>query len=84
VRWFGKPGSRPGEASARNYLSLRINLFFFGTFFIFCIVIIRLAGLQFVESPELAEAEASRETKDVPLAARTLPIPHPFNRYISR
>jgi cell division protein FtsI/penicillin-binding protein 2 len=69
VRWFGKPGSRPGEASARNYLSLRINLFFFGTFFIFCIVIIRLAGLQFVESPELAEAEASRETKDVPLAA---------------
>lgn len=69
MRWFGKPGSRPDGGSARNYLSLRINLFFFGTFFIFCIIIIRLAGLQFVESPELTEVEASRETKDVPLAA---------------
>lgn len=69
MRWFGKPGSRPDGNTTRNYLSLRINLFFFGTFFIFVIIIIRLAGLQFVESPDLTEAEASRETKDVPLAA---------------
>ncbi|WNS43246.1 penicillin-binding transpeptidase domain-containing protein [Paenibacillus sp. MMS20-IR301] len=69
MRWFGKPGFGPESSNTRNYLSLRINLFFFGTFFIFCIIIIRLAGLQFVESPELAEAEASRETKEVPLAA---------------
>ncbi|MEK4046968.1 hypothetical protein NSU18_25495 [Paenibacillus sp. FSL H8-0048] len=69
MRWFGKPGSGPGDGDTRNYLSLRINLFFFGTFFIFVIIMIRLAGLQFVESPELSEVEASRETKDVPLAA---------------
>ncbi|MEK3791447.1 penicillin-binding protein 2 [Paenibacillus sp. FSL R7-0204] len=69
MRWFGKPGSGPGDGETRNYLSLRINLFFFGTFFIFVIIMIRLAGLQFVESPELSEVEASRETKDVPLAA---------------
>ncbi|WP_342478925.1 penicillin-binding protein 2 [Paenibacillus sp. FSL H7-0350] len=69
MRWFGKPGSGPGNGETRNYLSLRINLFFFGAFFIFVIMMIRLAGLQFVESPELSEVEASRETKDVPLAA---------------
>nr|WP_274528684.1 penicillin-binding protein 2 [Paenibacillus piscarius] len=48
---------------------MRINLFFFGTFFIFVIIMVRLAGLQFVEADELTETEASRETKDVPLAA---------------
>lgn len=69
MRWFGKTGSGPGNGETTNYLSLRINLFFFGTFFIFVIMMIRLAGLQFVESPELSEVEASRETKDVPLAA---------------
>ncbi|MEK3879816.1 peptidoglycan D,D-transpeptidase FtsI family protein [Paenibacillus sp. FSL M7-0420] len=69
MRWFGKPGSGPGNGETRNYQSLRINLFFFGTFLIFVIIMIRLAGLQFVESPELSEVEASRETKDVPLAA---------------
>lgn len=55
---------------------------------------IRLAGLQFVESPELSEVEASRETKDVPLAAirglftrragKTSHIPHRFSRYSLR
>ncbi|NQX45676.1 penicillin-binding protein 2 [Paenibacillus tritici] len=69
VRWFGKPGSGPDNGVPRNYLSLRINLFFFGTFFIFVLILIRLAGLQFVEGSSLSEVEASRETKDVPLAA---------------
>ncbi|QUL54076.1 penicillin-binding protein 2 [Paenibacillus tritici] len=69
MRWFGKPGSGPDNGVPRNYLSLRINLFFFGTFFIFVLILIRLAGLQFVEGSSLSEVEASRETKDVPLAA---------------
>lgn len=50
-------------------LSLRINVFFFGTFIIFCIIIVRLAIIQFVEGPTLTEAEASRDTKSVPLAS---------------
>nr|WP_042197693.1 penicillin-binding transpeptidase domain-containing protein [Paenibacillus camerounensis] len=50
-------------------LSLRINIFFFSTFIIFCIIIIRLAIIQFVEGSTLTEAEASRDTKNVPLAS---------------
>lgn len=69
MRWFGRPGFRPDDQTPRSSVSLRINLFFFGTFFIFVIIMVRLAGLQFVEADELTETEASRETKDVPLAA---------------
>nr|WP_090716101.1 penicillin-binding transpeptidase domain-containing protein [Paenibacillus typhae] len=50
-------------------LSLRINIFFFSTFIIFCIIIVRLAIIQFVEGSTLTEAEASRDTKNVPLAS---------------
>jgi len=46
-----------------------LNLFFFGTFFIFCIIIVRLAGLQFTEGALLTEEEIKRDTKFVPLAA---------------
>nr|WP_282580016.1 penicillin-binding transpeptidase domain-containing protein [Paenibacillus odorifer] len=48
---------------------MRLNLFFFGTFFIFCIIIVRLAGLQFTEGALLTEEEIKRDTKFVPLAA---------------
>ncbi|MBB3127066.1 cell division protein FtsI/penicillin-binding protein 2 [Paenibacillus rhizosphaerae] len=47
--------------------NLRINLFFFSTFIIFCVIIIRLAILQFVEGPTLTEKESSNIVKDVPL-----------------
>ncbi|WP_410515105.1 penicillin-binding transpeptidase domain-containing protein [Paenibacillus sp. BR2-3] len=50
-------------------MGLRINVFFFSTFLIFCVIIIRLAVLQFVEGPTLSEVETSREVKNVPLAA---------------
>nr|WP_285855457.1 penicillin-binding transpeptidase domain-containing protein [Paenibacillus cellulositrophicus] len=46
---------------------MRINLFFFSTFIIFCVIIIRLAILQFVEGPTLTEKESSNIVKDVPL-----------------
>ncbi|MCJ8013965.1 penicillin-binding protein 2 [Paenibacillus sp. KQZ6P-2] len=48
-------------------MNLRINLFFFSTFVIFCVIIIRLAILQFVEGPTLTEKESSNIVKDVPL-----------------
>ncbi|WP_373457786.1 peptidoglycan D,D-transpeptidase FtsI family protein [Paenibacillus wynnii] len=50
-------------------MGLRINIFFFSTFIIFCVIIIRLAVLQFVEGPTLSEVETNREVKNVPLAA---------------
>lgn len=55
--------------SSKHSVGLRLNLFFFGTFFIFCIIIVRLAGLQFTEGALLTEEEIKRDTKFVPLAA---------------
>lgn len=60
----------PSEDNAgKGSLGLRINVFFFGTFVIFCVIIIRLAVVQFVEGPTLTEVETSRDTKNVPLAS---------------
>ncbi|WP_106766900.1 peptidoglycan D,D-transpeptidase FtsI family protein [Paenibacillus faecalis] len=65
---FFKPGRRKkDEADASSQLNLRINLFFFSTFIIFCVIIIRLAILQFVEGPELTEQETGGRTKNFPL-----------------
>ncbi|UQZ34965.1 cell division protein FtsI [Paenibacillus sp. PK3_47] len=64
-----KPDSFHDEPKPTQSLSLRINIFFFSTFIIFCIIIVRLAILQFVEGPTLSEVETSRDTKNVPLAS---------------
>lgn len=69
MKWFVNSVEHPDDSRDRHFLTLRINLFFFGTFIIFCIIIVRLAVLQFVEGPTLTEVEASREAKSVPLAA---------------
>lgn len=66
---FGKLPPPEGGKASRNSLGLRLNVFFFCTFFIFCIIIVRLAGLQFTEGSLLTEEETNRETKIVPLAA---------------
>ena len=66
---FGKQGSPSDESSSKSSLGLRINIFFFSTFIIFCVIIVRLAVLQFVEGPTLSEVETNREVKNVPLAA---------------
>ncbi|MGF7049482.1 cell division protein FtsI/penicillin-binding protein 2 [Paenibacillus sp. DS2015] len=47
--------------------NLRLNAFFFSTFFIFCIIIIRLAVLQFVEGPKLAIKETNNRVKIIAL-----------------
>ncbi|AIQ70880.1 peptidoglycan D,D-transpeptidase FtsI family protein [Paenibacillus graminis] len=69
MKWFGFPGGSPDSGHGRSTSSLRINLFFFGTFFIFCVIIVRLASLQFVEAEALTEIEENQETKTVPLSA---------------
>ncbi|QUL54075.1 penicillin-binding protein 2 [Paenibacillus tritici] len=66
---FRKQASPPDEKNSKSSLGLRLNVFFFSTFVIFCVIIIRLAVIQFVEGPMLTEVETSRDTKSVPLAS---------------
>lgn len=56
------------EFTDKRRFSYRMNVFFFASFIIFSVIIVRLAYLQFVEGPELSQEEASNITKDVPLA----------------
>ncbi|MET3850858.1 cell division protein FtsI/penicillin-binding protein 2 [Paenibacillus sp. OAE614] len=51
----------------KSGLNLRLNLFFFSTFVIFCVIIIRLAVIQFVEADTLTEKETGQNTKNIPL-----------------
>ncbi|MFS0727169.1 peptidoglycan D,D-transpeptidase FtsI family protein [Paenibacillus sp. 1P07SE] len=53
------------EAAKRRGFSFRLNVFFFSTFLLFCILIIRLAVLQFVEGPTYAAEKARLTTGDV-------------------
>lgn len=73
----------PDEEETKSRFHGRINIFFFSAFLIFCIIIVRLAILQFVEGPELASQESgeskstfrcsrSRAASSTPLA-RNLP-----------
>ncbi|WP_373558054.1 peptidoglycan D,D-transpeptidase FtsI family protein [Paenibacillus sp. XY044] len=55
------------ENEPKSGLNLRINLFFFSTFVIFCVIIIRLAVIQFVEADTLTEKETGQNTKNIPL-----------------
>ena len=66
---FRKQASPPDEKDSKSSLGLRLNVFFFSTFVIFCVIIVRLAVVQFVEGPTLTEVETSRDTKSVPLAS---------------
>ena len=56
------------EAAKRRGFSFRLNIFFFSTFLLFCILIIRLAILQFVEGPTYAAEKARLTTGDVRIA----------------
>ncbi|WP_219835892.1 penicillin-binding protein 2 [Paenibacillus sp. R14(2021)] len=53
------------EISNRRNFSFRLNLFFFATFFLFSVLIVRLAILQFVEGPSLREEEERRGSNEV-------------------
>lgn len=53
------------ELRNRRHFSFRLNVFFFVTFFVFSLLIVRLAFLQFVEGPSLKEQEHNNGTKKV-------------------
>jgi penicillin-binding protein 2 len=63
------------EANKRRQYTLRINVFFFVTFFLFSVLIVRLAMLQFVEGQELRAQEADQtkaQTKIPPIRGNIL------------
>ncbi|BBI35121.1 peptidoglycan D,D-transpeptidase FtsI family protein [Cohnella abietis] len=53
------------ELRNRRHFSFRLNVFFFFTFFVFSMLIVRLAYLQFVEGPSLREREHEIGTRPV-------------------
>jgi len=55
------------EISNRRHFAFRLNLFFFATFLLFSVLIVRLAILQFVEGPKLKEEESALGSKPVPI-----------------
>jgi penicillin-binding protein 2 len=52
----------------RRHFSIRINMFFFFTFLLFSILIVRLAQLQFVEGKAFSEEEKRLRNKDIIIA----------------
>ncbi|GGH34658.1 peptidoglycan D,D-transpeptidase FtsI family protein [Paenibacillus segetis] len=60
--------NREQEIRMKHHFHIRLNVFFFSTFAIFTVIIIRLAILQFVEGPSLSQQETSMRVKDVPLS----------------
>ncbi|WP_342427083.1 penicillin-binding transpeptidase domain-containing protein [Paenibacillus sp. FSL L8-0158] len=67
MRKMDNEQGKDNETSDRKRFSFRINLFFFSSFIIFTVIIVRLAILQFVEGPQLKQQETSNVTKNVPL-----------------
>lgn len=61
------PYRAKGKDKRREFFTLRVNIFFFGTFIIFCVIIVRLAILQFVEGPTLKEEETNGLIKTIAL-----------------
>lgn len=53
------------EQKMRTFFSIRINLFFFVTFVLFSVLIVRLAYLQFVEGPTLKAAEFKQNYRPI-------------------
>ncbi|MFH0070850.1 penicillin-binding protein 2, partial [Peribacillus sp. NPDC056705] len=67
MKGFRPDKRKPEDGDAGTQFNLRVNVFFFSTFIIFCVIIIRLAILQFVEGPELKEQEMGGQVKNFPL-----------------
>jgi cell division protein FtsI/penicillin-binding protein 2 len=55
------------ELRNRRHFSFRLNMFFFVTFFVFSLLIVRLAILQFVDGPALKAKAHDIGTRDVPI-----------------
>jgi penicillin-binding protein 2 len=55
------------ELQRRRHFSFRLNLFFFCSFLLFSILIVKLAMIQFVEGAELKKLEGSITEKPIPI-----------------
>ncbi|AZK46243.1 peptidoglycan D,D-transpeptidase FtsI family protein [Paenibacillus lentus] len=59
---------RKQEAELQRHFNIRLNLFFFISFAIFTVIIVRLAILQFVEGPTLAQRGIELKVRDIPFS----------------
>ncbi|NHN30401.1 peptidoglycan D,D-transpeptidase FtsI family protein [Paenibacillus agricola] len=64
---LSKEDPQKQESAKRHHFTFRINLIFFCTFFLFSILIVRLAVLQFVEGNQLKAEEADKDKMDTPI-----------------
>ncbi|WP_163859336.1 peptidoglycan D,D-transpeptidase FtsI family protein [Paenibacillus elgii] len=64
---IGMDDSSKQDGSQRRHFTTRINLFFFFTFFLFSVLIVRLAMLQFVEGKELSAEKDKINNADTPI-----------------
>ncbi|MGF9714843.1 peptidoglycan D,D-transpeptidase FtsI family protein [Paenibacillus naphthalenovorans] len=64
---IGMDDPQKQEISKRRNFTFRINLFFFFTFFLFSVLIVRLAMLQFVEGKELQAEKAKINKANTPI-----------------
>ncbi|WP_199620566.1 peptidoglycan D,D-transpeptidase FtsI family protein [Paenibacillus alkalitolerans] len=56
------------EIVKRRQFTFRINLFFFGIFVLFSVLVVKLAFIQFVEGKELSAMESQRTKRSVDIA----------------
>jgi len=56
------------EAAKKRHFAFRLNVFFFSTFLLFSILVVRLAYLQFVLSDEMKAKEIRTNTSYTPIA----------------
>jgi cell division protein FtsI/penicillin-binding protein 2 len=67
-RSIHRDDSQKHEIVKRRHFTFRINVFFFCVFFLFSVLIVRLAFIQFVEGKSLSAEESDRTTRAVAIA----------------
>ncbi|MDF2959881.1 MAG: cell division protein FtsI [Paenibacillus sp.] len=65
---FSEDQSEKKEIRKRRHFSIRLNVFFFTTFLMFTVLVVRLAILQFVEGPKLKLEASAISNSDSPIA----------------
>ncbi len=56
------------EATKKRHFAFRLNVFFFSTFILFSVLVVRLAYLQFVQVDEMRANEIKTNTSSTPIA----------------
>jgi penicillin-binding protein 2 len=62
-----RSANQRSQANKKKHFTLRMNVFFFGVFLFFTILIIRLAMMQFVHGDELVEKKINRMKANIPI-----------------